>query len=117
MMVIPEANCPNSSRRALPSSCAVAVSVMFLLESNREVVAPQAHRGALPRDPVVVVDLQPLAPELQVEAAGRLHVEGQHLVVDMPAERRRHLYLATIRPVQSQSHIIGVLHLARKSVV
>src|SRR5699024_1528275 len=101
MMVIPEANCPYRSRRALPSSCAGAVSVMFLLESNREVVAPQAHRGALARDPVVVVDLQPLAPVFQVEAAGGLHVEGQHLVVDVPADRRRLPYLTTLRSVQS----------------
>ena len=56
---------------------------------------------------LVVVDFESLATEFDVEPAGRLHVEGQHLVVDVPAERRRHRHLAAQRTVQAQPDVVG----------
>src|SRR4051794_40134116 len=82
-----------------------------LLEADAEVVAPQADRGALPGDPAGVLDFEPFATEFDVEAARGLHVERQHLVVDVPAEGRRHRYLAAQRAVQAQPDVVGALHL------
>ena len=60
---------------------------------------------------LVVLDFESLATEFDVEAAGSLHVEGQHLVVDVPTQRRRHRHLAAQRAVQAQADVVAVLDL------
>src|SRR3954447_9226036 len=116
--VIPVQNCPSTLRNVRGSSgclviirCSSRKRSSLRLEADAEVVPPQADGRALARDPVVIVDRQSLAAEFDVETAWRLHVERQHLVVDMPAQRRRHRHLAPQRAVQAQPNVVGVLHL------
>src|SRR3954465_11437307 len=85
-----------------------AVPYSLALEAHAEVVAPKADRRALPCHPALVLDFQPLTSEFDVEAAGCLHVEGQHLIVDVPSQRRRHRHLTTKRAVQAQPDVVGL---------
>src|SRR6478609_5515185 len=81
-----------------------------LLEADAEVVTPQADRSTLAGHPTGVFDFESFTTEFDVEAARGLHVEGQHLVVDVPAQRGRHGYLAAQRAVQAQADIVGLPH-------
>src|ERR1700722_6308026 len=87
----------------------VRSSVTF--ETEAEVVAPQADCGALAGDPVVVGDLESFTSEFDVEAARGLHIERQHLVVDVTAQGRRHRHLAAQRTVKAQPDVVAVTHL------
>src|SRR5271165_7384392 len=107
--VIPVQNWPNTLRNVRGSIGADAISAT--LRTDREVVPPQAHRRALPGDPVVVVDLAPLATEFDVEPAGGLHVERQHQVVDVATQRRRHRHLAAQCAVQAEPDVVAVPYL------
>src|SRR3977135_1677823 len=88
-----------------------AVRPTLLLEADAEVVAPETYRGALPGHPAPVLDLQSLTAEFDVEAAGSLHVERQHLVVDVAAQGRRHRHLAAQRTIKAQPDVVAVTHL------
>src|SRR3977135_3112548 len=88
-----------------------AVRPTLLLEADAEVVAPETYRGALPGHPAPVLDLQSLTAEFDVEAARCLHVERQHLVVDVAAQGRRHRHLATQRTVEAQPDVVAAAHL------
>src|SRR6185369_2053569 len=87
------------------------VPCTLALEDHAEVVAPQTDRRAFAGDPVVVIDFASFTTEFDVEAAWRLHVEGQHQVIDMAAEGRRHRHFATQRPVKAQPDVVGLLDL------
>src|SRR5215218_1542033 len=85
-----------------------AVPYSLALEAHTEVVAPQADRRALPGHPVLVFDFEPLTSEFDVEATRRLHIEGQHLVVDVPSQRGRHRHLTAQRAIQAQPDVVSL---------
>src|SRR4051794_3812396 len=116
--VMPVQNCPSTFRNvrgsigsAFTTRYSSRKRTSLRLEADAEVVAPQTDRRAFAGDPVLIVDCQSLTTEFDVKATWCLHVERQHLVVDMPSERRRHRHLAPQRPVQTQADVVGVLHL------
>src|SRR4029077_5197170 len=55
--------------------------------SRGEDVAPADDSRGLPAHPGCVVDQEPVGAVLDVEAAWRLHVERDHLVIGVPAKR------------------------------
>src|ERR1700739_1793193 len=93
MVVIPVPKWPRTCRKARGSIGADMANLELGPEADREVVAPQAHGGAFPGDPVAVIDFSTLTTEFDVESTGRLHVERKHQVVDMAAQRGRHRHL------------------------
>src|SRR6185312_1588682 len=111
MIVIPVQNWPSTLRNVRGSIGAAVITSNLTLEAAAEVVAPQADRGALPGNPSAVFDLPSHAAEFDVEPAGRLHVEGQHQVVDVAAQRRRHRHFAAQCPIQAQAHVVGLFDL------
>lgn len=54
--------------------------------------------------------LSPSQPNSMSRAPRALDVEGQHLVVDVAAQRRRHRHLAAQRPVQAEPDVVAALH-------
>lgn len=79
VMIVMVQDCPNTSpNRGITTAIRPRSTV------------PQAHCDAFPGHPHIVLDLPSFATELDVEPSRCLHVEREHQVVDVTAERRRH---------------------------
>ncbi len=67
-------------------------------------VAPVAVGGDFLSGVIRFVDPHAVGAELDVPIAGRAHVERDHLVVGVPAQRRRQLEALGVDPIQRLTH-------------
>src|SRR6478735_1897072 len=81
------------------------------LGSGGEVVTPVRDGRRLASDPPGVVDGEALGAELDVEPAGRLHVERDHLVVHVTTEGRRERRLVLAHPLECPAHVVELVDL------
>ena len=98
-IVTPVAKWPMTRRSSAGSTSTVTTPAAPAVTPGR--VAGDVLRGV-----VVLDDPAAEAAELDVEAAGRRDVERHHVVVGVPAQRRRQRELPLVQPVQRHADVV-----------